>query len=238
MLKDNVVFFAECFRTFKTTGSFWPTSRKSAIALTEPLRRVHGARHILEVGPGTGSNTVVILEQMTSRDTLTICEINPRLMKQLKVRLSTDPNFLRHQNRVSFFTGPVQEMPEDKRYNAIVCAVPFNNFDVAITKDIFEKLERLSEDGALMSYYEYIVLRDLVKISPIKAKRQQAIAVDKYIDSTWTPHRVSKTSIIRNILPIYVYLIDMTAERKKVGKVIHLDYYRVPDMPHDATMSL
>jgi len=213
MLKDNLVFFSECFRNFKTTGSFWPTSRKAALNLCSPLKNVKGARHILEIGPGTGSVTVVLLEQMTEQDTLTVCEINPRLMACLKARLANNENYKKHADRVHFFLGAVQDMAENITFNAIVCAVPFNNFDAALTKEIFDKAERLAEDGALMSYYEYIILGDAVKLSPSQEQRKRIRGVTRYIKKEWMPYVVSKKSIWKNMLPIYVYTINLTAAR-------------------------
>ena len=213
MLKDNLVFFSECFRNFKTTGSFWPTSRKAALALSAPIHHIRGPRSILEIGPGTGSITVVLLEQMTEKDSLTLCEINPRLMKCLKERLAQNPYYQKHASRVHFFLGAAQEMPEDKTFNAVVCAVPFNNFDDTITKEIFEKAERLAEDGAWMSYYEYIVLGDAKKMSPLHNQRQRISGVMRYIKKEWMPYLINKKSIWTNMLPIHVYTLDLTGHR-------------------------
>ena len=209
MLKQAIVFFGEFFRSFHTTGSFCATGRKAAETLVGPIHAVRQPRRILEIGPGTGSVTKVLLSEMTEQDSLTVCEINPRFMKSLQDALASNPDFQKHQDRVSFFLGAVQDMPEDQTYNAVICAVPFNNFDVATTQAIFAKVQRLTNGQAQMSYYEYIGLRHVCKISPYAARRRRIREVAHYLRSEWMPNLLSRERVWQNVLPIYVYTLAM-----------------------------
>src|SRR5262245_28734173 len=130
MLREAWVFLREGFLNFRHTGTFCATSKWAAKALTNPLREERGPQMILELGPGTGSVTVEILRDMIPGDCLTICEINPRFMEALKRRLATNEHFLLHKDNITFFSGPVQDLPEDGRYDVIVSSLPFLNFDV------------------------------------------------------------------------------------------------------------
>lgn len=213
MLKEKIVFAKEFFRSFQTTGSFCATGRRAAETLAEPIRAVRAPRHILEIGPGTGSVTRVLLQEMSGSDTLTVCEINPRFMAALKERLAENADYQRHKERVRFFLGAVQDMPEDNVYNAVVCAVPFNNFDRATTEAIFAKVQRLTNGQAQMSYYEYIGLRHVCKISPCAARRKRIREVAYYLRSEWMPNLLSRKRVWLNVLPIYVYTLALPASR-------------------------
>ena len=198
--------------SFHTTGSFCATGRRAAERLAGPVRAVRAPRHILEIGPGTGSVTLVLLSEMSANDTLTVCEINPRFMAALKKRLADNPDYLRHKDRVTFFLGAIQDMPENSTYNAVICAVPFNNFDRSTTEAIFAKVRRLTNGQAQMSYYEYIGLRHVCKISPYASRRRRIREVANYLRTQWTPNLLKRERVWFNVLPIYVYTLAVAGQ--------------------------
>ena len=67
-------------------------------------------------------------------------------MAALKQNLANNVNFQRHKDRISFFQGAVQELPDSGKFDLIVCAIPFLNLDVEIVRDIFKKFRALSTD--------------------------------------------------------------------------------------------
>ena len=209
MIKENIVFFREFISEFKSTGTMFPTSKWAARAMVRPLRgrKEVSPLSILELGPGTGSVTVGILENMGDRDTLAICEINPRFMEALKENLADNPNYLRHKDRISFYTCAVQEMPEERRYDVIVCALPFLNFELETVEEIFAKLKRMSTEETVMTYYEYIGLRKagLMMSSPKRKERLQQI--DQFFGGVFESHLDSRRKVWANLLPINVYML-------------------------------
>ncbi len=174
------------------------------------MDKISSPKRILEIGPGTGSVTVVLLEKMTDSDSLTVCEINPRFMKALKKRLASDPNYIRHRDRVVFFQGAVQDMPPSQPFDAVICAVPFNNFNKETTAAIFEKARGLSTSQACMSYYEYMAFRHFSKIAPSTSRRRCIREVENYLHDEWMPRLVRRDTVWRNMPPIYVYLLQLT----------------------------
>lgn len=209
MIKENIVFFREFISEFKYTGTMFPTSKWAARAMVVPLRgrKERSPLNILELGPGTGSVTVRILENMGDRDTLSVCEINPRFMEALRDSLADNPHYLRHRDRISFYTCPVQEMPEDQNYDVIVCALPFLNFDLGTVEEIFAKLKRMSNEETVMTYYEYIGLRKagLMMSSPKRKERLQQI--DSFFDGVFESHLKGRKKVWANLLPINVYML-------------------------------
>lgn len=213
MLRDNLLFLKEFIHEFDQTGSFFPTSLHAATALTEPIRESDRPLKVLELGPGTGSVTMKILEDMGKDDELTVCEINPTFMATLKRNLSQNEHFRRHHERVKFFTCAAQALPEDTRFDVIVCALPFLNFDPAVVQDIFAKLERLSSSHAVLTYYEYIGLRKigLAFASPERKRRLRALeSFYSRLSSVW---HLSEKKIWRNVTPISVIRVEICPGR-------------------------
>ena len=204
-------FFPTSLREFHYTGAVCPTSRWAAKAMTYPLREINAqSRKILELGPGTGSVTVKILADMNDRDELTICEINPRLMNTLKRILRENENFIRHKDRVRFFCCPAQNLPEDRKYDVVVCALPFLNFDVHTVRQIFTKLSSLSTENTLMTNYEYIGLRQLGKFVSKKERRRRIYRIDRFFKK-FAPNLVSTRKVWLNVLPIHIYTRKLAA---------------------------
>lgn len=205
-------FAKEGFVAFHHTGSFFPTSKWAAKELTTPLRlskHIPG-RKILELGPGTGSVTVKILSEMTESDELTICEINHRFMEALQEILAENLDFQRHKERVRFLCCPAQGLPEDRKYDIIVCALPFLNFNLRTVREIFEKIKILSTEHTVMTYYEYMGLKTLNKAISPRQRRIRILKVDSYFRKV-APRRIAQRHVWLNLLPINVYTLKVAA---------------------------
>lgn len=205
-MKETFLFITNAVSSFRDTGSLFPTSRWAAEALTSPLRSPgllnRSKRKILELGPGTGSVTVQILKDMREDDELLICELNPKFMKVLQESLKDNYYFRKHQSRISFFLGPAQELPEDKIFDVIVCALPFLNFDCETANSIFEKIKKLSNNETLMTYYQYIGLKKLGQLLPERRERLKHLI--PVFDSVLQTHKARKR-VWLNMSPIDVF---------------------------------
>lgn len=208
MIKDNLIFLREGLCRLKDTGALFPTSRYAAQAMVAPLRERNGIQRplrILEVGPGTGSVSLRVIEQMRVGDELTVCEINPSLMKILKEKLAEHPFYSRHSSRIHYFCGPVQELAEDCVFDVIVCSLPFLNFDLTTIGEIFTKFRQVSHSETLMTYYEYLGIRAMsVAVAP-PARRRRMRELDVFLDRMLQTHKVRGTKVWANLSPITVY---------------------------------
>lgn len=211
MLKENFAFFREAINAFHFTGSIWPTSKWAAQQLVQPVLRADGPRVILELGPGTGPVTTKILDVMADNDELTICEINPRMMALLKERLSTHPRYERLRGRIRFMTCPAQELPEDRQYDVILCALPFLNFNLRTVKEIFSKIAKLSTENTVMTYYEYIGLRRLSLTVAPPERRQRMVQIDSFFKEFAERQEISRKPVWLNMPPIKVYSVRPVA---------------------------
>lgn len=206
MIKDNIIFLREFFTDFQATGTFFPSSKWAADALAAPIRHSRGhPLNILEVGPGSGPVTVQLLKYMSDEDTFTICEINPRFMLALKKKLSRNADYLRHKERIFFFEGPVQNLPEDRQYDAIICAIPFLNFEVETVREIFEKFARISNEQTQMTYFEYIGLRSLGLVVSLPERRKRLLEIDQFFKQFFSSREINRTRVWLNVLPINIY---------------------------------
>ena len=212
MIKDNFLFLKEFVTEFQNTGSCFPTSKKAASELTTPLREKRTPKRILELGPGTGSVTFPLIDSMIPGDSLSICEINPRFMRELKAKLEKSEAYQRHNDNIDFFEGAIQDFPErDQKFDIIVCSLPFLNFDCETVEEIFNKLTRLSIPLAAMTYYQYMGLRSLGKAIGSKEKKERMCQLDSFFDHASTKHRARRKKVWLNVLPINVYTLQLAA---------------------------
>lgn len=212
MLKENLVFLREFLLEFKTTGACFPTSRWAAQVLITPLRASNrGPKNILELGPGTGSVTMPLLRELKPGDHLTICEINPRFMKSLKETLEADGDYQKVKNQFSFFLGAAQDLPNDRIYDIIVCALPFVNFDLDTVQSIFSKLREISTPNTLMTYYEYMGVRKFNETLGAPERRDRIAQVHDYLKESGYISYLKRERVWLNLFPVNVYTVRPAA---------------------------
>lgn len=209
LFRDNILFFQEFLREFKSTGTFCPTGRYAAACMITPLmsRTTRRPLRILELGPGTGSVTLPILNNMQPGDDLTICEINPRFLEVLKTRLSNHPAYSARKEHVRFFGCAVQQLPVEEKFDVIVCAIPFLNLELAGVEEIFAKLRGLSHSETVMTYYEYIGLRQIGMVLSPPQRRTRLRQINSFFLEVFKSHLVRKFSVYLNVLPINIYML-------------------------------
>ena len=206
MAKDNLVFLKQFFVEFQNTGAFCRSSQRAAKALTVPLRAEREPVRILELGPGTGAITKRILADMIPGDSLTECEINPHFMDALKAKLEHNPDFMKHRERVSFFLGAAQDLPEEFKYDVIICCLPFLNFEIQTVREIFNKIRSLSKPTTVMTYFEYFGIRDIGKFLSPRLRDINAFLTDVY-----RQQRIRQERVWLNFLPMNIHTLRVAA---------------------------
>jgi phosphatidylethanolamine/phosphatidyl-N-methylethanolamine N-methyltransferase len=210
MLRDHLVMAKESFNHFHFTGCVCSSSRWAAEKLAHPLRTPSKTgRKVIEIGAGTGPVTVSILKYLTEKDTLVICEMNPILMSELKRRLEDNKDYARLKNNITFFTGPIQEYPEDSKFDVAICALPFLNFDVRTVDEIFQKLLRITAENAPMTYFEYIGLKKIGKAISMPQRKKRLQEIEGYFKAEYIPRQKKRDRVWLNLLPINVYTLEM-----------------------------
>lgn len=235
MLKEIIIFSKEFIRSFKTTGSVCPTSQWAAKEMVKPLadriinnNNNNNAYKILELGPGTGSVTRWILKEMNFQDSLSICEINERFMASLKKTISNNPYYLSHQSRIDFHCCPMQSLKTDKKFDLIVCAIPFLNLNTKLVAEIYNKISDLSHQGTQLTFYQYIGLRQLGKHLLSNKSRSRLRELDNLLSAIENNHCIRKKIIWRNFLPVIIYTLSKLTELDKTIKLQEGNGYTDP----------
>jgi phospholipid N-methyltransferase len=175
-------FFGQFRRHYFTTGSILPSSRALARALTGPLRKRTGPAHILEVGPGTGAVTAEILRLLRPEDCFDIVEINENFVALLEKRFAQEPLWKSRKEQVRLIHSPLEEVPGQGIYDYMISGLPLNNFPLALVRDIFKSYQRLLKANGVLSYFEYLLIRQLKMQFVDKREKQRLHVLGRYLE--------------------------------------------------------
>jgi phospholipid N-methyltransferase len=197
-------FLRESRRHFRDTGSLLPSSRFLAKALVTELRRPRGPWRILEVGPGTGSVTAEILKHLRPDDVLDAIEINGFFIELLKRRFAQEWNFWRCRDQVRLIHAGVEQVPGAGIYDIIISGLPLNNFPVAQVREIFRVYNRLLKPGGTLSYFEYVLIRQLKTPFVNRRERRRLAGVGRVLRSYIRAYQVRRERVFMNVPPAIV----------------------------------
>jgi phospholipid N-methyltransferase len=206
-LAEFGAFFQEFRRTYRTTGAVLPSSRFVARRLAAPLDRLASPARILEAGPGTGAVTHTLLKRLRPADHLTVVELNERFVDVLERRFASDPTWAAKREQTTIVHGAVEDLP-DARYDAIVCGLPFNNFEPALVDRLLGKLLTHLTPGAMLSFFEYLAIRQLK--APFAGRRERARlrAVADVLGDYARRYRVGRKRVVLNVPPAVVHYLQ------------------------------
>jgi len=188
-------------RDYFHTGAIAPSSISLAREITRPIPLKHPPRAILEVGPGTGPFSRLLVEKLLPGDSLTLCEINEEFVKRLERWVASLPQEKQRQIRIA--RGDILLHSREGGYHHIVCGLPFNNFPPALVEAIFEHFTRLSLPQGTLSFFEYLGARRAKKSLP-PAISQNIRSVDRLIRGYVARAQTREHIVWRNLPPARV----------------------------------
>jgi phospholipid N-methyltransferase len=204
-------FWSECGtfwrvtrRNFRTTGALLPSSRFLARALAAPLLGPRPPCRILEVGPGTGSVTREILRRLVPGDCLDAVELNEHFVHRLRLSFQFDRRFVPFHDQVRVIHCPVQELPGEGVYDFIVSGLPLNNFPVGLVRDVFKAYDRLLKPGGILSYFEYVLIRQLKTPFVNRVERRRLYRIGKLVGRYIRTYQVRRQQVLMNVPPAIV----------------------------------
>jgi phosphatidylethanolamine/phosphatidyl-N-methylethanolamine N-methyltransferase len=204
ILKECGEFFREFRRHFRTTGAILPSSRFLARALTSQLKQPRQPARILEVGPGTGSVTCAIARHLGSEDRLDAVEINEQFVHSLERRIQRDKAFNVCRDQVQVIHAALEDLIGDSVYDFIVSGLPLNNFSVAQVRQIFAAFNRLLKPGGTLTYYEYVLVRQIKTPFVNRRERRRLFRVGRVIGGYIENYQVRRERIFINVPPATV----------------------------------
>jgi phospholipid N-methyltransferase len=197
-------FFRETRRNFHDTGSLLPSSRFLGRALASEVARPRGPARILEAGPGTGAVTTQILHHLQPGDQLDLVELNPHFVDVLRRRLEQEERFRHFQDQIRIIHAPLEQVASDEPYAFIVSGLPLNNFSVALVRDIFRAYHRLLKPGGILSYFEYLWIRQVKTPFVRRAERRRLYRVGRVVGRQIDSYEVRRQQILLNVPPAVV----------------------------------
>lgn len=152
-------FVRQALRDFRHTGSVWPSSPQLAKAMTRVIGTLPAPRRILEVGPGTGPFTKVLLKLLRPGDRLDLVELNRSFCDELERKLLKDFRAAHRDIDVRLHCARIEDVTLEEPYHCIICGLPFNNFPPKLVRSIFRRLMSLLRPGGELVYFEYAGVR-------------------------------------------------------------------------------
>lgn len=203
-MRDHISFFREFRRQFHTTGAVAPSSRYLGRALSSQLADGAAPRRILEVGPGTGAVTRQIIRRLRPDDRFDLVELNEAFVRHLEGRFTGDREFAAVRSQCQVHHCPLEELEADGQYDCIVSGLPLNNFAPDVVQSIFDRLLELLAPGGTLSYFEYMFVRNMRRMTSGAAERQRLAGLDAIIGPVLTEMRFRRDWIFLNMPPAWV----------------------------------
>jgi phospholipid N-methyltransferase len=194
-------FYHEFRHAYKTTGSILPSSRNLGRALASPFRRRPGPARVLEIGPGSGAVTEVILRLMRPDDRLDIVEINANFVEVLRRRFDEEPVWQAHKHQMRLFHSPLRNMHGMASYDYVISGLPLNNFPISLVREIFQDYQRLLKPHGILSYFEYLAIREVKKTLVTEKERRRLRVLDKFLQRRIRAFQVREQWIFLNFPP-------------------------------------
>ncbi|MCS7047162.1 MAG: methyltransferase domain-containing protein [Gemmataceae bacterium] len=194
-------FFSQFREQYHTTGSILPSSRALARALTRPLRASKPPRRILEVGPGTGAVTREIVRCLRPGDQLDIVEINPKFAAIVEQRFAHEKDFHAKRGLVRIICAPIQQLPGAAWYDFMISGIPLNNFSLELVDSIFQSYQRLLQPEGVLSYFEYLAIRQMKMAFADAEERRRLQALSDYLGRKIRRYQFAADVVLLNIPP-------------------------------------
>jgi phospholipid N-methyltransferase len=233
---DYRVFWRQFRDAYNSTGAVLPSGRALARALSRYVREpgegeaasLAGSngfataptntwvRRILEVGPGTGAVTAQIIHDMRTGDRLDLVERNDQFVAHLRERMAMAEPFQSAADRITLLHAPVEELPEDQKYDLIISGLPLNNFSVESVRQIMNKLQRLLAAGGTLSFFEYVAVRRAKSLLSGRAERERLTGISRLFRELLTSE-VRRDLVVANVTPAWVHHVRFAAGSRPEG---------------------
>jgi phospholipid N-methyltransferase len=194
-------FYRQFREAYHDTGSILPSSRSLGRALVSSFRQRRGPARVLEVGPGTGAVTAEILRQLRPGDHLDIVEINLHFVEVLRRRFAEEPLFQSRRAQATLIHAPLQEVPGTAVYDYMISGLPLNNFSLSLVRDIFRAYERLLKPQGILSYFEYLAIRNVKKAVVSAPQRRRLRVLGNFLQRRIRAFQVREQWVFLNVPP-------------------------------------
>jgi phosphatidylethanolamine/phosphatidyl-N-methylethanolamine N-methyltransferase len=201
---DYRAFLTQVLRNYQTTGAVMPSGRALAAALCRHVGSGSPQR-ILEAGPGTGAVTRRLIERMRPEDRLWLVELNPIFAAHLRSAFAERPAFRAVADRCHLVEGSLQQLGQDGQFDLVVSGLPLNNFSPDNVRQILAAYSKLLKPNGILSFFEYILIRDAKTMVSVGAERRRLKGVGEAINSVVARYEFAREWIWPNVPPAWVH---------------------------------
>ncbi len=204
-LHESISFLKRFLARPQQIGAVVPSSASLARVLVEPLAQHDRPVNILELGAGTGAVTRHIAPLVGREDRLDICEADPTLAAHVQSCCLDNGPLRDHyrQGRVRLFGQYLQSVQGLLEYDFIISGLPLNAFHLRDIKSILDILKRQAKADCVLSYFEYIGLRDLKAAVGLGAARKKAQYRSAYLNREIAHYQFERRSVFWNFPPAF-----------------------------------
>ncbi|HKY32618.1 MAG TPA: methyltransferase domain-containing protein [Candidatus Polarisedimenticolia bacterium] len=200
------LFLKQAREEFFHVGAIAPSSRFLARAVTRGIPG--GPVSLLEAGAGTGALTLEIVRRLPPGSRLTIYEINGDFARHLRERFAREGGGNGRVGQgitVHVHHGDVQDLPPGPRYDGIVSGLPLNNFPPALVRRILESLFAALRPGGVLTYFEYLLIREIKSLTTGRRERRRLRRVGKVTAGFLDRYEFRREAVFLNIPPAVVH---------------------------------
>ncbi|HEY3175360.1 MAG TPA: methyltransferase [Candidatus Polarisedimenticolia bacterium] len=195
------LFLEGARRQFSQTGAIAPSSRFLARAITWAIDPRGEPKTVMEAGAGTGALTVEIIRRLPAGSRLDIYEVNPVFAQHLERTFCGNGGGV----AVTVNNLRVQELPDGSRYDLIISGLPFNNFEPPVVKEILSRLMEALEPAGVLSYFEYLLIRQMKSLAVMGDERRRLRRVARVASRFLDKHEFRRDTVLLNIPPAVVH---------------------------------
>ena len=191
-------FISQSVRHYRTTGAIAPSSRFLSRAMVKSMPMIPN-QCILEVGAGTGAFTKEILKHLRDGDEFHIIELRDEFCHALEETILDDFRQSHSKIKVVLHNASIEQANIDRKFDAVICGLPFNNFSVASVQHLFEVMFGCMKDGAELAYFEYLGMRGLKMVFGTPSIRNETRQRTIDINHRYSVRSGTKRTVWRNL---------------------------------------
>ena len=187
------MFYLRTFiKNLRKTGAIAPSSKYLARDFTKVLfsNREEDEEtpvRVLEIGPGTGSLTKLIIPALRTQDHFDIVELNKDFYRMISWKY-------RHLHNVHTYHANILDFEPEAPYDFIFSSLPYEGIPRKVSKEIWEKKLQMCKAGSYITYYKYI------NIKRFRCKFEKEV-VSRFC--------CNEKLVLRNLPPAYLYTLHI-----------------------------
>ncbi len=212
LLNEYKMFFREARGSFGTVGAVAPSSRFLSRAIVSELSTRSDRVRVLEVGPGTGAITREIVRYLRPQDQFDIVELNAGFVAALENQFRHDEHFRRVAENTRILHMPVQDLETDHGYDFVISGLPLNSFPTELVQTIFQSYVRLLAPGGVLSFFEYLWVRDVRRLFVRKRERRRLVRVGSLIERYVDRYEFRRNTVLINFPPALVHHLRLNGQ--------------------------